>query len=202
MAAPALIAGALWTALLVATIPPSPQTSVILLPTEDGRATSVVIRAKGGEQVVSQPYQRASVATNSDDAPRLDQADPETIHAQYKDLFALVPPKPRAFELLFETGGSTLTQASINMLDGIVAEAAAHPGADITVTGYTDTRGSMTDNDALSMRRAEGIRQTLAKRGFPVERIEAAGRGERELAVPTADEVNEPRNRRVVVIVR
>jgi outer membrane protein OmpA-like peptidoglycan-associated protein len=33
-------------------------------------------------------------------------------------------------------------------------------------------------------------------------RIEAAGRGERELAVPTADEVDEPRNRRVTVEVR
>jgi len=34
------------------------------------------------------------------------------------------------------------------------------------------------------------------------ERIQARGRGERELLVPTADEVREPRNRRVEINVR
>jgi outer membrane protein OmpA-like peptidoglycan-associated protein len=60
----------------------------------------------------------------------------------------------------------------------------------------------MTDNDALSMRRAQGISQLLVGRGFPADHIEAMGRGEREPAVPTADEVDEPRNRRVVIVVR
>jgi OOP family OmpA-OmpF porin len=40
------------------------------------------------------------------------------------------------------------------------------------------------------------------ERQFPAKRIEAVGRGERELAVPTADEVDEPRNRRVTIEVR
>jgi outer membrane protein OmpA-like peptidoglycan-associated protein len=39
-------------------------------------------------------------------------------------------------------------------------------------------------------------------RQFPAQRIEAVGRGKRELAVPTADEVNEPLNRRVTIEVR
>ena len=38
--------------------------------------------------------------------------------------------------------------------------------------------------------------------GIPAERIQAAGRGERELLVPTEDNVAEPRNRRVEINVR
>ena len=37
---------------------------------------------------------------------------------------------------------------------------------------------------------------------FSAELITAYGRGEREPAVPTADEVAEPRNRRAEVIIR
>jgi hypothetical protein len=39
-------------------------------------------------------------------------------------------------------------------------------------------------------------------RGFNAGLIEAVGRGEREPAVPTADDVDEPRNRRVEILVR
>ena len=201
MAAPALIAAVAWTALLLATTP-KPATRVTLLPDDDGRSTAVVVSSKGGEQLVSQPYQRATVRADLRDAPSLDQTDAETVQSEHKELFALRPPKPRQFNLLFDAGGTALTPASLSTLDSVVAEALARPGADITVTGYTDTRGSMVDNDALSMRRAQEISQLLVQRGFPADHIEAMGRGERELAAPTVDEADEPRNRRAVIIVR
>jgi outer membrane protein OmpA-like peptidoglycan-associated protein len=40
------------------------------------------------------------------------------------------------------------------------------------------------------------------RRGIAPDRITTAGRGEREPLVPTADEVAEPRNRRVEISVR
>jgi len=46
------------------------------------------------------------------------------------------------------------------------------------------------------------VRQMFADRGFPASRIQAIGRGERNLLVPTPDEVAEPRNRRVTIEVR
>lgn len=202
MAAPALIAGAAWTALLLLASNPGPGTRVILLPQDDGRPTAVLVRNAGGEQLVSQPYQRATVPTDPQSAPALDQADPATVQAEYKDLFALRPPKPHRFSLLFDAGGTSLTPASDSVLDKVIVEALARPGADITVTGYTDSRGGVAENDALSVRRADEIKQMLARRGFPADHIEAIGRGEREPVVPTADEVDEPRNRRAEIVVR
>ena len=68
--------------------------------------------------------------------------------------------------------------------------------------GHTDTVGADTFNDRLSLARAQRMRELIVGMGIPSERIEAAGRGKRELLVPTGDNVAEPRNRRVEINVR
>ena len=88
------------------------------------------------------------------------------------------------------------------MLEDIRAEVAKRPGADVQVTGHTDTVGSEGDNDLLSRKRAEEVLGFLASKGFPRTMMSAVGRGERELKVPTADNVSSAINRRVEVIVR
>jgi outer membrane protein OmpA-like peptidoglycan-associated protein len=82
------------------------------------------------------------------------------------------------------------------------AEIAGRPGAEVQVTGHTDTVGSDDDNDKLSLKRAEEIRDLLASKGFDRSIMTAVGRGERELKLPTGDNVSSPINRRVEVIVR
>jgi flagellar motor protein MotB len=42
----------------------------------------------------------------------------------------------------------------------------------------------------------------MVELGIPGERVQAAGRGKRELLVPTEDNISEPRNRRVEINVR
>jgi OmpA-OmpF porin, OOP family len=180
----------------------APATRVVLLPQEDGSPSAVVVRTRGGEQLVSQPYQRATAPVGTSQAPTLDRADPAEVRAANKHLFELAPPKPQRFDLFFDVGGTVLTPESQSALDGVVSAALGRSGADIIVTGHTDTRGSLQQNDGLALRRAEEVKQLLTGRGFPAARIEAVGRGERELAVPTADDVDEPRNRRVVIVVR
>ena len=60
----------------------------------------------------------------------------------------------------------------------------------------------MPYNDTLSLKRAETVRTALIAAGIAAGQIEIAGRGERELAVQTADEIAEERNRRVEILVR
>jgi len=73
---------------------------------------------------------------------------------------------------------------------------------DVLVVGHTDTMGEILGNDRLSAQRAERMKLHLVEIGIPADRIQVAGRGERELLVPTPDNVDEPRNRRVEIIVR
>jgi OmpA-OmpF porin, OOP family len=79
---------------------------------------------------------------------------------------------------------------------------AKRPGAEVQITGHTDTVGSGSDNDALSLKRAQEIREALAVQGLNLTITRAVGRGERELLAPTPDNTAEPRNRRVEIIVR
>ncbi|MGC4008426.1 MAG: OmpA family protein [Pseudomonas sp.] len=180
----------------------TPTTRVVLLPQDDGHPSAVVVRAENGEQLLDRPYQRATAPRDSRTAPTLDQVDPQQLRRENAALFELRPPAPQHYTVYFVTGGTTLTEASQQTMQEMLATALAQPGADIVVTGHTDTIGPTRRNDELSQQRAGEVRQMLVQRGFPAARVEAVGRGERELAVPTADEVDEPRNRRVTIDVR
>lgn len=195
-----LLSTALITALLAACS--TPGTRVVLLPQADGKPSAVVVRAKDGEEVLSKPYQRATAAVGASGAPVVDQADAAKVQAENKPLFDMRPPPPQRYTVFFEVGGTTLTPASQQIMTEALAAALARSGGDIVVTGHTDTKGTGESNDQLSRRRAQEVVQLFVERQFPANRVEAVGRGERDLAVPTADEVDEPRNRRVTIEVR
>ena len=95
-----------------------------------------------------------------------------------------------------------MTADSTPVLEELRAEIAKRPGAEVQVTGHTDTLGSDVDNDELSQKRAEEILNALAAKGFDRSIMSAVGRGERELREATADNVSNAANRRVEVIVR
>jgi OOP family OmpA-OmpF porin len=196
-----LLLAATLAALLLAACS-TPGTRVVLLPQADGRPSAVVVRSKDGEELLSRPYQRATAAVGASGAPVVDQADPAKVQAENKPLFDMRPPLPERYTVYFELGGTTLTPASQQIMNEALATALARSGGDIVVTGHTDTKGAGEQNDMLSRRRAQEVAQLFIERQFPANRIEAVGRGERELAVPTADEVDEPRNRRVTIEVR
>lgn len=195
-----LFTAVLATALLAACS--TPGTRVVLLPQADDKPSAVIVRAKDGEEVLSRPYQRATAAVGASGAPVVDQADPAKVQADHKILFDMRPPAPQRYTVYFEVGGTTLTPASQQVMNEALIAAQTRSGSDIVVTGHTDTKGALEQNDMLSQRRAQEVAQLFVERQFPAKRIEAVGRGERELAVPTADEVDEPRNRRVTIEVR
>lgn len=179
-----------------------PATRVILLPQDHDIPSAVVVRNAAGETRLDRPYQRATAVAGARAAPPADTVDPAEIRRANAVLFDLAPLVPAHFTVYFETGQSRLIPASQQLMQTVLAAADARSGGDIIITGHTDTRGTGSSNDQLSLQRAWLVRQMLVDHGFPADRIEAAGRGERELLVQTPDETDEPRNRRVVIVVR
>ena len=88
----------------------------------------------------------------------------------------------------------------------IVAEAATNSTkvqyTKIEVNGYTDTSGSPKYNMGLSLRRADAVAAELVRNGVPKSAISIQGFGQTRLLVPTADNVREPQNRRVEIIIQ
>ena len=107
-----------------------------------------------------------------------------------------------SFLLYFLEGTDEYTLESKAAFEKIFSEIARRQAAEIAVIGHTDTVGRVEYNDTLSLRRAERVRKDFVGRGIPTHAINVAGRGEREPIVPTADDINEPRNRRVEINVR
>lgn len=109
------------------------------------------------------------------------------------------PPQPQSFELYFNLNSAQLTPEARTIVQQAAASAREGNITHIAVTGHTDTTGTASYNQRLSERRAEAVKAELVRDGVPADEIVTRGVGEQQLAVPTADRVNEPRNRRVVI---
>jgi OOP family OmpA-OmpF porin len=111
------------------------------------------------------------------------------------------PPAPLAqsYTVYFDFDSAALTPAAREVVRQAAVGAARGGMTHITVTGHTDTVGSPQYNMRLSERRADAVRGELVAAGIPATEIAVIGRGESDLAVPTANNVKEPRNRRVVI---
>lgn len=172
---------------------------VVLLPSADGRPSAVVVRDTGGEIVLDKPYAaaRRSVGANS-----IYQSSAEEVTERFGQALGAQPPRPNSYVLYFEAGGNVLTPESQAALANIRKEIAERPASEVMVIGHTDRVGSVDGNDRLSKTRAEGLRDLLIESGVAADKLEAVGRGERDPLVPTDDEVDEPKNRRVEISVR
>jgi OmpA-OmpF porin, OOP family len=88
----------------------------------------------------------------------------------------------------------------------IIADAAANSKkvsvTRIQVNGYTDTSGTPSYNQRLSVRRGDAVAAELVKDGVPQGEISVQGFGETHLLVPTGPGVREPQNRRVEIILQ
>jgi OOP family OmpA-OmpF porin len=107
---------------------------------------------------------------------------------------------PEPFIVYFAFDSSAVDAAGNRVIDDAVATADDLGIADFTITGHADCSGAEDYNLELSRRRADTVRSALISRGVKEGGISVAGRGEAEPAVPTADGVREPANRRVEII--
>ncbi len=110
------------------------------------------------------------------------------------------PPVPQNFLVFFDFDKSNLRDDA----QKIVMEAAEHAKtsgkSSISVTGHTDTSGSTAYNMALSERRALAVKQALVAQGIAEGEIAVMHKGESMPLVATGDNVKEPQNRRVEIV--
>ena len=189
---------AVWLANVLRAPDKAPEVFAVL-PAPDGHVGTIVVKGPQSEQVLNGAYASVRIEGGSQTFSVLDAG-------QVRDMFGstldALPGVATSFTLYFVEGKDELTPESQAQLESVFAELKRRPLPDIAVIGHTDTVGSLDFNDKLSRARADRMRELLIERGLPGERIQAAGRGKRELLIPTEDNVSEPRNRRVEINVR
>ena len=108
----------------------------------------------------------------------------------------------RPYEVYFDFDSARLTADGRAVVDQAASSAKSGNVTQIMVTGHTDTVGTSSYNQRLSVKRADAVRAALIADGIRKDAIQTTGVGKNDLAVPTADNINEPRNRRVEVIIQ
>ena len=112
------------------------------------------------------------------------------------------PPQPRTFMLFFDFDRATLTPGALDIVREAAKAAKANNNTRIDCVGHTDSAGASDYNMALSLRRANTVKDALVREGVPATAITVSGRGEEALLVATKDSVREPQNRRVEIVLQ
>lgn len=109
---------------------------------------------------------------------------------------------PKSFTFYFENGTTDLTPESRTFFFKALPNIKKRQSSQISVMGHTDRVWSERENMELSMRRANYIADLLTAQGIEPSLIEITYYGEISCLIPTKDEVAEPRNRRVEVVIQ
>ena len=122
---------------------------------------------------------------------------------------ATLPPIPpsrpadvKSFMVFFDWDRSNLSAQALNTIKQAADQFKATGNARITATGHADRSGPENYNMALSLRRANAVKDALVREGVPATAISVVGKGESQPLVPTADGVREPQNRRVEIVIQ
>jgi outer membrane protein OmpA-like peptidoglycan-associated protein len=120
---------------------------------------------------------------------------------------AAPPPAPApaaapSFMVFFDWDRSDLSAQAIATLRQVAAAYKQRGSARVTATGHADRSGPDDYNMALSLRRANAVKNALVSEGVPATAIAVVGRGESQPLVQTADGVREPQNRRVEIVLQ
>jgi outer membrane protein OmpA-like peptidoglycan-associated protein len=178
-----------------------PTNVVILIPDESGTVGKVVVHEGASTAELDRPF--AAVNTGSEASIRnVFVAQKSDVDTEFAGALEATPRAPVVYILYFQTGLTELAPSSRGDFAAAIASARTTPNDDISVVGHADATGSDVENLALSLRRAETVRDALVQAGVPRDVIEVTYHGANNPRVPTPRGVPEPRNRRVEVDIR
>jgi outer membrane protein OmpA-like peptidoglycan-associated protein len=175
---------------------------VVLMPNPDGTVGKVEVVNEGGRQVLDKINQAVEI---KDDKTRPGEAvtmSEQEIKSTFENVLAIQPAIPERFILYFEQNSDELTRDSSALVPEIFSSIKRKGSPDIVVSGHTDTVGEKEHNYQLSINRARAVNNILINGGVDPETVKVTSHGEGNPLIKTGDNVSEPRNRRVEVVIK
>jgi len=165
-------------------------------------------RAAGAEQRAAGAEQRASGAEQQAAAAQATASDVQQQNAQLQQRLTDLQAKQTERgmlvtlgDVLFEFNRAEVkpgAQASLNKLADFLKQ---YPTRQVLIEGYTDSVGSATYNESLSLRRANSVQTALAGMGVATGRVSTAGYGKEYPIADNSTDTNRALNRRVEVYI-
>ncbi len=179
------------------------KTTVILLP-DEGKESSgaVVVLTDKASQVIDPPYTLSVVGGASSQPSAPEPISKDQVFTEFGAVINAAPIQPISFTLYFVSGSPRLTQKSQNRIPLILSEAKKRAPFEISIIGHTDSTGSKAYNKKLSLKRATAVEKLLTDTGANMKNLFISHHGESDPLIPTKDNVAEPKNRRVEIMIR
>lgn len=102
----------------------------------------------------------------------------------------------------FETAKAEIKQLSYKLLDSLYNISKKCPKAIISIEGHTDSVGSKVNNQALSEKRAEAVKEYFIKKGMNAKNLIAIGHGETKPIGDNFAKDGRAKNRRIEFIIK
>ncbi len=115
---------------------------------------------------------------------------------------AAAPGVARTYLVFFDWDRADLTARARDIIKEAAGNTDRAGTTRIEVAGHADRSGDAAYNQRLSQRRAEAVSAELIRNGVARNIISVQAFGESRPLVPTADNVREPQNRRVEIVLR
>jgi outer membrane protein OmpA-like peptidoglycan-associated protein len=127
---------------------------------------------------------------------RLVFTETATLSKRIKTL--LLDGDPHTFKrMTFSSGSSDLSPGAKEELDDFIGFLRDQPDHTIILEGYTDSSGSDSANERISMKRAESVAKYLISKGINPDRIQYFGQGEKNPIAPNDTDEGRIKNRRI-----
>lgn len=113
-------------------------------------------------------------------------------------------PKPEGFSMYFDYNKDVVkpTPESDKQAELFAEWMGNNAGAQVIITGHTDSKGSDAYNLSLGTARSESTRTYLSGKGIPVQSIVTGSKGEAEPVADNSNEEGRAKNRRAEITLK
>ena len=185
--------------------PPATCDLIVLLPDTDGKAGAVHVTTLAGAQTLERPGDSTEVEGLRKPPTLPKPLDENEITRIFGPALSGQPDRTdriASFILYFKSDTTKLTPESAQTLTTVMRTIRNRGANEVYVVGHTDRVGTEAYNRELSSRRAYRVRDQLLSNGVDSKGLLVSFHGEAMPLVHTKDEVGEPLNRRVEVLIR
>ena len=177
------------------------KTTVILLPEQDNKTSTVIISNDKSSITLEKPYSCATVGTAKSriDTKTIKEDD---VQDEYKTLFQAEPLKPVSILLYFEFGSDRLQPESAALIEDVLKLAKEREPSEVKIIGHSDSKGKPDYNYQLALERAKVVERIIKDANINLRQISVTSHGENDPLVITGDNVSEEKNRRVEIMVK
>ncbi|MCE5263447.1 MAG: OmpA family protein [Deltaproteobacteria bacterium] len=177
------------------------RTRFVLLPDWEGNVGEIEVSTSAGSQKLDRAWDSTEVVKADRLPGKPVVMDEQEVKDFFKDALDAQPKNPALFTIHFGSGSAEPTAQSLQAISEALEAIRSRKANHVSVIGHTDTVASGEFNRSLSQSRARSVAELLVHRGLDRAILDIKFYGEEKLFIETPDNVAEPLNRRVEIIV-